>query len=173
MAPRGPVREFERLPLWKNAWRLALAWLLGMALFMGYSAPVVMLADTADLPIEDPPNGALIVGLLLLDLVVGHLILTLVAFRRRAPVTIAVVAMVLSMVSVMGAMGALLAALSLATQRRLGPIVWLGILNLGAGLFHENTIARVTVPSEIGQSITGQGRLWDTLVYTEIGRAHV
>jgi signal transduction histidine kinase len=162
MVPGGPVREFDRLPLWKNAWRLVLAWLLGMLLFMAYSAPVVMMVDA---PGEEQSAGR-VVALLLLDLLVGHVILVLAAFRRRAPVAIAFVTMAMSMVSIMGAPAALLVSLSLATQRRLGPIVWLGVLNLGAGLFHENTIARVTVPQEFGGSITGQGRLLDNLVAT-------
>lgn len=163
MATRRPAREFERLPLWKNGWRLLVAWLLGMLLFMGYSAPVVMLAD-----VESPemPSGVGVVALLLLDLLVGHLILALAAFRRRAPLTIAFLTMALSAVSIMGAPAAMLATLSVATRRWLAPIVWLGVVNLVAGLFHENTITRVTVPQEFGGSLTGQGWLVDNLAFT-------
>lgn len=157
----GAARAFERLPLWSNGWRLFVAWLAGMLLFLAYTAPVVMMSDG---PGETPATGR-VVALLLLDLAVGHVILVLAAFRRRAPVWIGVVTVVLSAVSLMGAPAALLVAFSLATRRRLGPIVWLGVLNLAAGMFHENTIARVTVPQEFGQSLTGRGWLLDNLVY--------
>ena len=41
----GAARPFERLPLWSNGWRLFVAWLAGMLLFLAYTAPVVMMSD--------------------------------------------------------------------------------------------------------------------------------
>ncbi|GAA5164663.1 sensor histidine kinase [Ornithinimicrobium tianjinense] len=155
-----PREEFERLPLWKNAWRLAMAWVLGLILFLIYIAPVVMASETGSAPETDA-----VLGLILLDLLVGHVILVLAAFRRRAPVAIAVVTMALTTVSAWGVPAAFLVVFSLATRRRLLPLVWLGLLNVAAGLVHEHTVAKVTVPAQFRDSITGQGALLDGLVY--------
>lgn len=157
--PPPPVApRFERLPLWKNAWRLAVSWLLGVALFLVYLIPIGV--DPEGAPQTDAA-GALI----LLDLVVGHLVLVLVAFRRRSPVVVAVVAMALTSVSVFGVPAAFLAALSLATRRRLAPVVAVGVLNLVGGLVFERVVVPWTMPAQF-HSMTGQGWVLDLAVYT-------
>lgn len=158
--PAAPA-SFERLPLWKNAWRLFVAWVLGMVLFLIYVAPLVLPAESDELDVAMGPA----VTLLLLDLLVGHLVLGITAYRRRAPVAIALVTAVLSAVSISGAAAAFLAAASLATQRRPLPTVWIGVVHVLAGLVHEETIAPWTVPEEFRTSLTGQGWLLDTLVF--------
>ena len=156
--PLPAAPRFERLPLWKNAWRLAVVWLLGAVLFLVYITPLGVQVEEAP-----PPDVAGV--LVLLDLVVGHLVLVLVAFRRRAPVLVAVLAMLLTTVTVFGVPAAFLAALSLATQRRLAPVVLVGLLNLVGGLVFERVVVPSTLPPEF-QSMTGQGWLLDLTVYT-------
>ena len=152
-------RPFERLPLWANAWRLLLAWVLGIALFLVYITPLLV-----EVVAEEPVTVA-VPGLLVLDLLVGHVILALAAFRRRAPVTIAVITGVLSTVSVSGAPAAFLAAASLATQRRPLPTIWVGLVHVMAGMVHEEAVAPWTVPEEFRTSLTGQGWLLDSVVF--------
>ena len=62
--------------------------------------------------------------------------------------TVAVVAMLLSTVSLFGSPAAFLAVLSLATRRRLVPLIWLGVLSFTSGLVHELLIVPHTVPEE-------------------------
>ena len=155
-----PARQFERLPLWRNAWRLTVAWFLGLVLFLVYTAPLVLAAENGT---EPPPAAQLLIAL---DVLVGHLVLVLAAFRRRAPVAVAVVTMALSAVSGFGAPAAFLAALSLATQRRLLPLVWVGLVNLAAGAFNELLILPVLLPEGVDRELTGQGWLLDSLAYT-------
>ncbi|GGK57106.1 sensor histidine kinase [Ornithinimicrobium pekingense] len=152
------ARDFERLPLWRNAWRLVVAWLLGMVFFVVYVSPL-MLNARSDL------DAAVAGAFLLLDLLVGHLALVLVAFRRRRPVAVAVVATVLSAVSVLAVGPVFLAVMSLATRRRLWPLVWLGVLNGVVGAAHERLVVPWTTPAEFRESLTGQGWLVDGLVY--------
>ncbi|WP_131103352.1 sensor histidine kinase [Ornithinimicrobium sufpigmenti] len=153
--------SFERLPLWKNAWRLFVAWALGMLLFLFSIAPLVLPAENDEFDVAMGPA----VTLLLIDLLVGHFILGITAYRRRAPVAVALVTAALSAVSISGAAAALLAAASLATQRRLLPTVWVGLVHVLSGIAHEETIAPWTVPAEFRGSLTGQGWLLDTLVF--------
>jgi signal transduction histidine kinase len=150
--------RFERLPLWRNAWRLAVAWTVGMVFFVLYVSPLLM-------NVESDLDAGTAGALLLLDLVVGSLALALVAFRRRSPVTVAVVATALSAVSVLAVGPVFLAALSLATRRRVWPLVWLGVLNVLAGTVHERLVVPWTTPAEFRDSLTGQGWLVDGLVY--------
>lgn len=152
---------FDRLPLWKNAWRLFVAWVLGMLLFLFSIAPLVLPAQSDEFDLAMGPA----VTLLLLDLLVGHLILGITAYRRRAPVAIALVTAALSAVSISGAAAAFLAAASLATQRRLLPTLWVGVVHILAGIAHEETVAPWTVPAQFRSSLTGQGWLLDTLVF--------
>ncbi len=79
---------------------------------------------------------------------------------------VAALTMALSCVSVFGAPAGFLATLSLATQRRLAPLVWLGLLNLAAGAVNELFVLPVTLPPGFDREITGQGWLWDVLAYT-------
>lgn len=153
-------RPFERLPLWKNAWRLLLAWVLGMVLFLIYIAPLVMLTET-----ETGLDPVVVLLLLLLDLVVGHVILVLTAYRRRWPVAVAFIAAALSAVSISGAAAAFLAAGSMATRRRPLPTIWLGVVHVLAGILHEEAIAPWTVPEEFRGTLTGQGWLLDSLAF--------
>ncbi|QFG67526.1 sensor histidine kinase [Ornithinimicrobium pratense] len=153
--------SFERLPLWKNAWRLFVAWLLGMGVYLVYIAPLVLPAETDELDVAVGPALAL----LLLDLVLGHVILGVAAYRRRAPVAIALITGALSGFSAFGAPAAFLAAASLATQRRPLPTIWIGVVHVLAGIAHEETIAPWTVPPQLRTSLTGQGWLLDSLVY--------
>ncbi len=72
----------------------------------------------------------------LIDIVVGLPCVVLVFFRRRWPVTVAVITAVLSSVSSLGAGPATLAFVSLATRRRWVQIVPLALLSLaGAQVF--------------------------------------
>lgn len=153
----SPAAPFERLSLWENATRLLVAWVLGLVLFVLYLLPLAF---------EEPATQVTPAGLLLLflDVLVGHLVLVVAAFRRRAPVTIAVVTMALTIVSIFAVPAAYLAALSLATRRRLGPVLWLGALNLVSALSFENLISRRAVPAQV-EGITGQGWLLDNAIY--------
>jgi signal transduction histidine kinase len=72
-------------------------------------------------------------GLLWLDVTCGAAAFVLVFYRRRWPVTIAVVTGALSAVSGIAAGPAVLAAVSVATRRRLWQVAVVGLVNLAAG----------------------------------------
>ncbi len=156
-----PAGEPEPLRPWDHVWRLGLAWVVGMVFFLVYVGP--LLAN-----VESDLDAPVAVALLGLDLLVGHLALVLVAFRRRAPGAIAVVATVMSAVSVLAVAASFLAVVSLATRRRLWPLVWLGALSVLAGSFHERVIVPWTTPAEFRQSLTGQGWMIDGVVYAVV-----
>lgn len=161
------ARQFERLPLWKNAWRLVVVWTSGFVMFLMYVTPLVMMADVngSTVTAEAPAARETAVALIALDLLVGQLVVVLVAFRRRFPFAVAALAMALTAVSVFAVPASYLAVLSLATRRRIGPVVWLGVLNLLAGLGFEHLVAARTMPAEF-QGGLGQGWMVYLLVYS-------
>ncbi len=74
----------------------------------------------------------------LIDIAVGLPAIVLVYFRRRWPMTVAVIATLLSAVSSLAAGPATLAAVSLATRRRWLQVVVIGVLSVGsAQLLYE------------------------------------
>ncbi|GAA1173660.1 histidine kinase [Ornithinimicrobium humiphilum] len=157
----APARtdEVARLSWWQNGWRLGLAWVLGWVVVLTvYVVPWSVAAE-----VGDPPRA--MTTLFVLDLLVGHIVIVLVAFRRRAPVAVAMVSMGLSAISAFGAPAAFLALLSLATRRRLVPLVWLGVVNLAAGAFNELVMLPVMMPPSMERQVTGLGFWWDALAY--------
>jgi signal transduction histidine kinase len=73
-------------------------------------------------------------ALLWLDVVAGAAAFVLVFFRRRAPVTVAVATATLGAVSGIAAGPATLAAVSVATRRRLGQMLVVGAITIASGL---------------------------------------
>lgn len=102
---------------WQHAWRVGLAWLLGAIFFLVIfsSSPAGQQPD-AVYPVQ-------VDALLALDLLLGQLAVLAVLFRRRWPVTVAVLTMALSAMSAFAAPAAFLAVVSLATHRRIAPLL--------------------------------------------------
>lgn len=99
---------------WSHVWRYLLA--LGLGFFVW--APVM------EAQAEDRP------GLFVLDLVLGVAAFVLVGWRRRWPMTIAVVTLLLAPFSSLSQGASTLAVVSLATHRRWWQVLVVGALNL-------------------------------------------
>ncbi|WP_151525869.1 sensor histidine kinase [Serinicoccus kebangsaanensis] len=135
-APTEPAPPVPPLTRWQHAWRLGLVWLLG-ALFW------LVVVGISTWSREDPAPVSSADRLLLLDLVVGHVVLVLVALRRRWPLGVALAAAALCIVSVWAVPATLLAVMSLATRRRVSPLVGVVALNVAVGVGHEAFVAPV------------------------------
>jgi signal transduction histidine kinase len=108
-----------RLGWWQHTWRTVLM----------LAISVVVWLTVAERQTE---------RLFMLDLALGLPCVALVFFRRRWPVTVAVVTAALASASSLGAGPATLALVSLATRRRWSQILPVGALNLaGAQIFFE------------------------------------
>lgn len=119
----SPEQYQPRLRWYSHAWRLALCLVIsGLVWF-----PV------AQAQVDDHPV------LLALDLGLGAVSYVLVFWRRRWPFTVALVLGVMSAVSGIAAGPGSLAAVSLATRRRLVPIVVAGLVALVAGMAYTDT----------------------------------
>ncbi|WP_232666429.1 sensor histidine kinase [Pseudonocardia sp. TRM90224] len=97
----------ERLGPWQQGWRLLAAAAIGA---------VSWLSTAAQLP--EGTTGDAVDWLITGDPIVGVVCLVVVAWRRRYPISIAVVVVVISTFSTLGSGAALLAICSLATRRR-------------------------------------------------------
>lgn len=142
--------ELEPLPRWKHAVRLAVAWLLGCGVFLSVYSILVA---------SDPGGPGPTASWLVLDLLAGHVALVLVAFRRRAPATIAALAVALTAVSSFAAPAAILATLSLATRRRLVPLIWPGLILAAATIVNDRIVMRQTMPADLEPQTGGLGWL--------------
>ncbi|WP_462418519.1 sensor histidine kinase [Kytococcus sp. Marseille-QA3725] len=151
MPASAPPAPCAPLSFWQHAWRLVVVWAVGVL-----SALVLFGATTATHP-ERLRNEDLAIALTLLDFLVGHVIVGLVAFRRRWPVTIAMASTVLVSVSTMGMPAWALAVLSLATRRRLRPLLAVGAVNLLAVLVGELFISPWVFPVD-SEPVTASGR---------------
>jgi signal transduction histidine kinase len=109
------------LTVWSHSWRLLAAVAIGLVAWVE-----VMDAQVAERPL-----------LFWADLVCGVLALLVVTQRRRFPLTVAVVVMLLSSMSSVAGGAAVLATVSLATRRRLPPILVVGALWVATGLVYE------------------------------------
>lgn len=143
------------LTRWQHAWRLGTVWLIG-GLFWLF---VFGLSPAGD---GDLDRTQLVDVLLLVDLVVGQLVVVLVAFRRRSPLLVAVLAVLLSAVSAWAAPASALAMMSLATRRRLGPILVILALNLAISLVYEFMVAPHIFPED--PAYRDGGSWWQTLI---------
>ncbi|HLR85903.1 MAG TPA: histidine kinase, partial [Nocardioidaceae bacterium] len=102
------ARDYQpRLRWWSHLWRIALVVLIGAASFSVYAEPEWEEARS----------------LFWIDLGVGVASLFVMQFRRRWPMTIAVVLNAVVMVSAASAGASVLASVSLATQRRMAQII--------------------------------------------------
>lgn len=147
----APNAAFVRLPLWQNAWRLAVVWLLGV---LFWALVVGLTAGSAPEQLRDQDLAAFLV---MLDLAVGHLALLVVALRRRWPAAVAIIATALSAVSFMAFIAMGLAVLSLATHRRARPLVLAGVVNALASVVNEVVIGPWTTPEEL---YSGSSERW-------------
>lgn len=122
----------NRLPVWGHAWRLAIVWLAGLALW-SFAASFVAGLWGAD---QAQPHAAA-PALLFVDLVLGQVAVVAVAFRRRRPLAVALFTAVLCVVSMSSSPASLLALTSLATRRHLPSILLVTGVKLVADLFGE------------------------------------
>lgn len=111
-----PRRYQPPLGWWGHIWRMTLTVLLGFSIWALY------------VPRQWSDHRLLFWT----DLALGIVSIVLVAFRRRAPLTIAIIVTLLSGVSVIAAAPSLLATVSLATRRVIWEIVLIGVLGLVA-----------------------------------------
>jgi len=109
-----------RLRPWDHAWRFATCLALSGLVWW----------EVAETQIRERP------ALLAVDVTLGVLAFTLLGWRRRAPLTIAVTLAALGSVSAWAAGASVLAAVSLATHRRWGPIVIVGLLSVVGSLVY-------------------------------------
>lgn len=125
------------LPLrwWGHAWRVALAWVLGVLLFV-----LTFAASPAGQAAGDYPGR--VDALLFVDLLVGHLAVLLALWRRRFPTTVAVVTNALLAVSTFAIPAAMLCVVSLASRRRWRPLVAGAVVHVVAGIYYELVVAR-------------------------------
>lgn len=121
MPPREPFTP-PPVSAWGTTWRVLLSLLVGF----------VVLGVTIDtIPVERQ-------ALLLVDLAAGLATVALLLLRRRAPLTVALVAVLLGSVSATSAGALLIIIVSLATRRRwLREVVPVGIVWLGAGYAYD------------------------------------
>ena len=139
---------FERLPLWKNGWRLAVVWLLGVGMWVAVGS----IATEGWVRDEE-----VVVALVFLDLFLGHLAVAAVAFRRRWPVGVAVLTSALCLGSMMAAVPSLLALISLATRRHLPSIVGVAVFGLAVDVFYELVVVPLL---GIQGEVTVDGSIW-------------
>ncbi|GAA1502240.1 sensor histidine kinase [Nocardioides humi] len=109
-----------RLRWYSQVWRYLLAAAIGLVVWV----PIM------DAQIERHPS------LFWADLVLGLLSFVLVAFRRRWPFAVAVVTVLMAPFSSLSAGPASLATVSLATRRRWGQIITIGLLNIVLSWFY-------------------------------------
>ncbi|MFK5688541.1 sensor histidine kinase [Ornithinimicrobium sp. LYQ92] len=149
------------LTRWQQTWRLATVWLLG-GLFW--------LAVFAITPVGqgEPTDRGVVDVLLLLDIAIGQLVVVLVAFRRRWPVGVAVAVSLLSILSTWSVPAVMLAILSLATRRRMPPLVVVLILNVALGAVHDRWIAPILFPDDPSYA-SGRGSLLSLGLTSVIG----
>ena len=138
------ARDYQpRLRWWSHLWRIALVVLIGAASFSVYAEPEWEEARS----------------LFWIDLGVGVASLFVMQFRRRWPMTIAVVLNAVVMVSAASAGASVLASVSLATQRRMAQIIPIGVL----GLVTSTAFVEIA-PAQIG----GEDPVWVTFVTNAI-----
>lgn len=127
----APASPFDRLTVWQQAWRLGLALLVGLVLWLTVAGVATEGFST------EGELSPLATTLLLLDPLLGLLGLVIVAFRRRWPVVVAVVTGVLCFVSMTAVGPAILALVSLATRRHAPTLAAVTVLNLTTDAFYE------------------------------------
>ena len=149
--PPGSAVDLPPLRPWQHAWRLGTVWLLGGLLWL----VVFSLSPAAQ---DDLRQTSTVDALLVLDVLVGQLCVLLVAFRRRRPTSVAVLVALLSVVSAWGAPAALLSVMSLATRRRLTPLLVLLVLNALVSLAYDTVVAPTLFPDD--PAYAGGGSWW-------------
>ncbi|WP_022925361.1 sensor histidine kinase [Serinicoccus marinus] len=155
--PSDPSVDPPDLRPWQQAWRLGTVWLLG-------GLPWLVVFGLSPVGQGDLERTGAVDVLLVLDLLVGQLCVLLVAFRRRRPATVAVVVTLLSAVSAWGAPAALLAVLSLATRRRLPPLLVVLALNALISLTYDTFVAPTLLPDD--PAYADGGSLWQVGINT-------
>ncbi|MFC7493088.1 MULTISPECIES: sensor histidine kinase [unclassified Nocardioides] len=118
------------LRLWSHVWRVLL--------MLVASAVVFGTAVEAELDIAE--------WWFFVDIALGAVAYALVFFRRRHPLTIAIVTALLGAVSGVAAGPAMLAAVSLATRRRWREIALVGSLNFASAQFYSTVTATSSDP---------------------------
>lgn len=116
---------------WSLVLRTGVAWLLGALVFLLVFATSPAGERSPD-AVPDPTTA-----LLLADLLLGQVAVGLSLLRRRWPRAAALLTMLLTSLSAFAAPAALLCVLSLATRRRVLPLVVVGAANVLAGLTYE------------------------------------
>lgn len=146
----APKPGFQRLSWWQQGWRLASAWLLGGFFFVFAFVISPPGRGETDYPMS-------VDAFIFLDLLVGQLAVLLAAVRRRWPLVIALSTILLTSVSAFAMPAALLATISLATRRRLVPLLVVGVAGLGAGVVYEGVVAPEL---QLSGTATGLSNQW-------------
>ncbi|GAB95588.1 signal transduction histidine kinase [Kineosphaera limosa] len=131
--------DLDRLPAWGHAWRLVFVWCAGALVWL-FSAAIVANAWGLAEGAQPSPSAP---ALLFVDFVVGQIAVVAVAFRRRWPMTIALVTALLSGISMFASAAALLALTSVATRRHLPSILLVSGVGCAVSLFYETVMTPV------------------------------
>lgn len=120
------------LTAWGRTWRLLLVLTISLVAWIATVGPVI------DTPAFE--DEWLVAWFVIADPLIGVACLVLVAFRRRMPVTVAVVTTTCSAVFSMASGPATLALCSVATRRRVREVAVVGPLTFVAALLYERVI---------------------------------
>lgn len=132
--PAPDERHPDRLTWWGTTWRLGLALLIGLTLW------ILTFAITYPDPDADLPEGLRTFWLVLVDPALGLVAAALLLLRRRLPVTTAAVTTLLSGVSVVAAGAQAVAMVSLATRQRWRELVPVTLLAVVTGTFASRIV---------------------------------
>ena len=132
--PAPDERHPDRLTWWGTTWRLGLALLIGLTLW------ILTFAITYPDPDADLPEGLRTFWLVLVDPALGLVAAALLLLRRRLPVTTAAVTTLLSGVSVVAAGAQAVAMVSLATRQLWRELVPVTLLAVVTGTFASRIV---------------------------------
>jgi signal transduction histidine kinase len=151
--PRTPARENV---LWREGWRIAVAFVVGVLAFLVTRGFELVSFDEAGVSV-----GAAYAGMMVLDALLGLLAIGLLPLRRRAPLATAIVLAVVSAFSVLACAALVIAVVSLATRRRPGELVIAGVVLVVAA-----TVADVTLLSGLTAAVFDPEPVWLLLLAT-------
>jgi len=126
------VRPRSRgITVWATVWRMLLIVSVGAVAFLASYGEAVQLIEPTS------PAGAILLGRMFLDVVLGLVAFVLFPFRHRAPLPLAVAIVAISAVSTLACVAAALSIVSLSTRRRWREITVAAVVFSGSVIIVE------------------------------------